>query len=124
MERTDPAEALLTSFSSLFIGIGFVTRREWSPLCAVPYFFQFPFHRDWLCDHPTEGIAVLDAFPFSSLFIGIGFVTLISVHAQATKASVFQFPFHRDWLCDLSKSAASDSYQTTLSVPFSSGLAL
>ena len=82
----------------------FPFHRDWlcdrvCPICrAAEQDFQFPFHRDWLCDLLFHFCEDCGGFPFSSLFIGIGFVTAIE---------------------ELEPVVLDD-----LSVPFSSGLAL
>ncbi len=62
-------------FSSLFIGISFAIRQKKRVMVWRLVNFQFPFHRDQLCDS-----------------------RLIKFMKELAK--VFQFPFHRDQLCD------------------------
>ena len=88
-----------STFSSLFIGIGFVTYQVPTWSTGVQLTFQFPFHRDWLCDWCSLLEPRSRLRSFSSLFIGIGFVTLDCLAVDAL-LEAFQFPFHRDWLCD------------------------
>ena len=55
--------------------------------------FQFPFHRDWLCDGQA------------------------ATHRPAENF-IFQFPFHRDWLCDLDLPIRMGSLRSTFSSLF------
>ena len=111
------------SFSSLFIGMcfaiqGYTMYRKKAMILSVPFssgcalrsilcgdnyrwmgVFQFPFHRDVLCD-PSYGVRLIFAI------------------------ASFQFPFHRDVLCDLPPTYHQPTNLPHLSVPFSSGCAL
>ena len=111
------------TFSSLFIGIHSATESKHGCVLRCVLFFQFPFHRDSLCN--------------------------VCSHEEAEGLQVFQFPFHRDSLCNLSSpgtiisiiSAFSslfigihsatyrnrkyrNQWKHLLSVPFSSGFTL
>ncbi|AEB69640.1 conserved domain protein [Methanothrix soehngenii GP6] len=60
------------SFNSLFIGIGSAMKDLFEGL--LPRFsFQFPFHRDRLCNAAQTGFTSSNSWTcFNSLFIGIG----------------------------------------------------
>ncbi len=99
IEMIKDAEAL--AFSSLLIGMCFATGQA-SSANAQEVHFQFPSHRDVLCD--PLGPAVLPARldPFSSLLIGMCFATDAYLMAHMRSQINFQFPSHRDVLCDFS----------------------
>ena len=137
------------SFSSLFIGMGFAISLLRAITFQIGFIFQFPFHRDGLCDLPApsnylpdwvylsvpfssgwalrfsrDGPYPVDGqFSFSSLFIGMGFAIERAVRDSPSPILLFQFPFHRDGLCD-HPSKRDDHEHRQLSVPFSSGWAL
>ncbi len=63
--------------------------------------FQFPSHRDVLCD-PDACMGMREVEKtFSSLLIGMCFATIRAEQLHWLDAGLFQFPSHRDVLCDL-----------------------
>ena len=91
-----------TTFSSLFIGIGFVTVAALQLGDPAAVCFQFPFHRDWLCDRICGRLRwnqeARFQFPFHR-----DWLCDPSIRIEAISPLSFQFPFHRDWLCDLAE---------------------
>ncbi len=111
------------TFSSLLIGMCFATdvfagNTELSEILSVPFSsgcalrladigiglggspgFQFPSHRDVLCDQYSRSVLV-------------------------ERWILFQFPSHRDVLCDTRRQLMLSETRLILSVPFSSGCAL
>ncbi len=59
-------------FNSLFIGIGSAIDGFCGDLVDCEGMFQFPFHRDRLCNDALRYLIKLDVDSFNSLFIGIG----------------------------------------------------
>ncbi len=115
---------------------------------AIQMYFQFPSHRDVLCDGMVGMSERGLRCPFSSLLIGMCFATCVphlpgvpqfclSVPFSSGCALrprglmlnskifviIFQFPSHRDVLCDQAFCDES-KLANSLSVPFSSGCAL
>ena len=78
--------------------------------------FQFPFHRDRLCNppvvrahHPLTGRRC-----FNSLFIGIGSAMTGCTGIEPVRQTVFQFPFHRDRLCNVGSIPVMLSWESLL----------
>ena len=88
------------SFNSLFIGIGSAMKDLFEGL--LPRFsFQFPFHRDRLCNAAQTGFTSSNSWTcFNSLFIGIGSAISKIMNYHYMNYIMFQFPFHRDRLCN------------------------
>ncbi len=91
---------MATTFSSLFIGISFAIKALPAITSSPVIDFQFPFHRDQLCDVIiSKLIYLMDilSVPFSS---GSALRSGADVALAANAINIFQFPFHRDQLCD------------------------
>ncbi len=124
-------------------------RRDIENMYAAMVVFQFPSHRDVLCDHLAYVGHLSSQDPLSVPFssgCALRPMRMPSIRLSKRKLSVpfssgcalrrgsistssrahpsgFQFPSHRDVLCDIGKTHVA-ARLVLLSVPFSSGCAL
>ncbi len=86
--------------------------------------FQFPSHRDVLCDSVSAPGMPAPELPFqfpSHRDVLCDWLRAMRFYATAP---IFQFPSHRDVLCDFFLKSNASALSSSLSVPFSSGCAL
>ncbi len=112
------------TFSSLLIGMCFATGFALCLLKLATQGFQFPSHRDVLCDDlryaNLEGADLHFQFPSHRDVL----CDSESLAFSAASHLHFQFPSHRDVLCDRITHYRITAQAPQLSVPFSSGCAL
>ena len=116
-----PGRPILLSFNSLFIGIGSAICPEQMIQRAVRSEFQFPFHRDRLCNlrnrYADQILDLLFQFPFHrDRLCNWEYESPVACKLNLQ----FQFPFHRDRLCNQS-GLEYFSRLSGVSIPFSSG---
>ena len=137
-------------FNSLFIGMGFaIIILELLRLRILR--FQFPFHRDGLCNFNIRvresnichgfnslfigmGFAIITCLhdgatgylSFNSLFIGMGFAISIITTSQHVGAIGVSIPFSSGWALQYCSRRCSQwpRHGRSVSIPFSSGWAL
>ncbi|AEB69641.1 hypothetical protein MCON_3397 [Methanothrix soehngenii GP6] len=90
----------MKSFNSLFIGIGSAIETVCVCVSEPLFVFQFPFHRDRLCNPRLRDLTTSQELSFNSLFIGIGSAIFCHSTSPCKPVPMFQFPFHRDRLCN------------------------
>ncbi len=99
---------LQKGFNSLFIGIGSAIG-SYGMDALTKMVFQFPFHRDRLCNHIINPELVLCPPGFQFPFHRDRLCNALAApRTMAKKMAVFQFPFHRDRLCNVAADRISD----------------
>ena len=87
--------------------------------------FQFPFHRDRLCNLQNHELPLHELYYVSIPFSSGQALQFPQLAWRLTKPFfLFQFPFHRDRLCNRRDNQSIPGRKCSVSIPFSSGQAL